>query len=701
MERTQEDDVKDYPTTKLRNIVLIGHGGSGKTSLAEALLYDMKSIPRMGSTGAGSLVLDFTPAEHNRKISIQLATGFGEWRECKITLIDTPGFDDFVAEVTAALAVADGAILVLNGVSGMESGAERTFHMVRERNLPAMVAVNMMDKENAGFDRALARAQEILTPKIVPLQIPIGEGPEFRGIVDLFKMKAYFHTSADSAPKEGEIPAELQERAAAARDSLIEAVAEFDDAVIEKYLEGEALTDVEILSALRKGVGKGGAFPALAASAVQNAGVRRLLDAAVVCFPSPAERPPVKARKGEEEIELTADPEGPLAAQVFKTVVEQHLGELSMIRVTSGSLSSGTEVFNATRASSQKLGQLYALQGHDRREVPRLAAGEIGAAVKLKDTHTGDVLSVKANPILLPPLVFPQTVAKEAIVPVRKGDEDKIGLALHKIMEEDPTVRLEGDPELHQQILFAMGELHMEVVLEKLRERNVEVELKKPRIHFRETIKKKAEGQGRYKKQTGGRGQYGDVWLRMEPLAKNGGFEFHDKVVGGAVPNKFIPAVEKGVVEAMKSGTVAGYPVVDISVTIYDGSYHAVDSSENAFKVAGSMAFKKLMAEASPALLEPIVELEVTVPDDYTGDVMGDLSSRRGRILGMTPAGNGQTVKALVPEAEIYHYSAQLRSITQGRGRFTMKFHAYEEIPRESADRIIEDARASRVESEG
>jgi len=551
----------------------------------------------------------------------------------------------------------------------------------------------------ANFEQAISQAQELLSEKVVPLMLPIGQGAEFKGLIDLFKMKAYTYGDPAKPPVEEDIPADMQGEAEAARDALIEAVAEFDDSVIEKYLEGEALSSEEILSALKAGVSKGGVYPAMVTSGQKNMGVRRMLDTFAVCFPSPADLPPVEAMEGDEKLELPPDPSGPLAALVFKTVIEPHLGELSLIRVYSGTVTSGSEAYNANKSTPEKMGQLYILEGKERTEVAKLSAGDIGAAVKLKDTHTGNTLSTKAKQIILPGIDFPESVAAESIVPKKKGDEDKMGAAMHRIMEEDPTVRLEVDGELHQHVLHAMGELHMETILDKLRERNIDVELKKPRIHFRETINRKAAGQGRYKKQTGGRGQFGDVWLKLEPTGRGGGFEFVNKIVGGVVPGKFIPAVEKGVRESMVQGVVAGYPVVDFKVTLYDGSHHAVDSSEMAFKVAGSMAFKKLMDEAGPVLLEPIVELTVTVPEDFAGDVMGDLSSRRGKILGMTPAGKGQAVKAHVPQAEIYRYSATLRSLTQGRGQFSMKFHTYEEVPRDSAERVIADAKAAREEN--
>ncbi len=692
--------MKDYPTEKLRNIALIGHGTSGKTTLADALLFSMKSVSRLGSVDAGSTAMDYTEAEQRRKFSIQLATGFGEWRDCKINLIDTPGYDDFSGEVAAALHVADSALLVLNGVIGVEAGAERTFGQARKRNLPTLVCVNMMDKENADFDRVIAQAQDVLSDKIVPLQLPIGSGPDFRGLIDLFRMKAYVYTDAGHEAKEEEIPTEYAELAKTARDALIEAVAEFDDNVIEKYLDGQELTREEILSALTLGVAKGGAYPAMVASSTLNFGTRRMLDTFVVCFPSPAQLPPPRAVLDDQELELTGGASGDPVVQVFKTVIEPHLGELSLFKVYSGTLTAGMELYNTAHSNTEKMGQLYLMQGNQRTDAPTLAAGDLGAAVKLKATRTGDTLTLKNKPYVMPAIDFPRPVATEAAIPKHKGDEDKISVAVHKVMEEDPTVLFEVDAELRQQLLHGMGELHLEVILEKLREKHVEVELRKPRIHYRETITRTSQGQGRYKKQTGGRGQYGDTWVKLEPLPRGSGFEFVDQIVGGAIPNKFIPAVEKGIVESMREGTVAGYPVVDMRATLYDGSYHTVDSSEMAFKVAGSMAFRKLMPDAGAVLLEPIMQIEVLVPEEYTGDVMGDLSSRRGRILGMSPEGKDQMVRALVPAGEMYRYGAHLRSMTQGRGRYSMTFNSYEEIPRDQAERIIEAARAALEETQ-
>ena len=695
----EEDVLKEFSSDKLRNIAVVGHGTSGKTTLVDAMLFNMKEIKRIGDITSGTTTMDFTDVEKKHQFSVSLGLGHGEWRDCKINVLDSPGYDDFTGELVAALRAADAVVITVNAQNGVEPGTERVFEMAAVAGKPAILCVNMMDRENSSYDRVVNQAQQFLSEKAVPLQLPIGEGNSFRGLIDLFQMKAHIYQGEGQPSKEEAIPAEHAGAAAAARERLIETVADFDDAVIEKYLDGQKLTDTEILSALTRGVRKAGAFPLVVTSGAQNRGVRRLLDTIVVCAPPPTEAPIPEVTKDGEPVEVTADPAGPLVAQVFKTVIEQHVGEMSLVRVYSGSIKPAGDVFNVNRSHPEKIGQVYSVLGRERREAPVLTAGDIGALVKLKDTHTGDTLSGKGDGLKVAAIPFPHPVAVEAVVPKNKGDEDKIGMAIHKIMEEDPTVSLEGDPALRQQLLRGMGELHFEVVMDKLAAKNVEVELKKPRIHFRETITRTAEGQGRYKKQTGGRGQFGDVHIRLEPRSRGEGFEFVDKVVGGAVPGKFIPAVEKGLIESLDRGFLAGYPAVDIRATLYDGSYHSVDSSEMAFKVAASMAFKKIMEAAGPVLLEPIMELSVYAPEEATGDVMGDLSSRRGRILGMEPMGRGQLVKALVPEAELYRYSAQLRSFTQGRGRYEVKFNNYEEIPRDLKDRIIADAKAAMEEA--
>jgi elongation factor G len=557
----------------------------------------------------------------------------------------------------------------------------------------------MMDKEHADFLRVVAHAQSRLSEKAIPLQIPLGQGLSFKGIIDLFQMKAYAYGGPDKKPAETEIPAELRAQAEAAREQLIEAVATFDDTVIEKYLEGVELTQDEILAALKKGVLEGGIYPIVVASASQNIGVRRLLDTMTVTLPSPLEVSPptaVDSRSGDE-VELKPDPAAPLAALVFKTVSEAHVGDLSLIRVYQGTIEHGTEVFNISADHSEKVGTVYIMQGKDRKETKTLLAGDFGAAVKLKGTHSGNTLTTYAHPLELPTVNYPEPILAEAIVPKHKGDEDKVASGLHRIHEEDPTIRSVVDGELHQMIVYGMGELQLAILVDKLKRKfSVEVDLLKPKIPYRETLRARAEAQGRHKKQTGGRGQFGDVWVRLEPQPHGAGYEFVDDVVGGVVPGKFIPAVDKGIQEAAERGILAGYRVVDFKATLYDGSHHAVDSSEMAFKMAGILGFHNAAEKCRPALLEPIMEIEVTVPDEYTGDVMGDLSSKRGKILGMTPARKGQTVRALVPQSELYRYSTHLRSMTQGRGSFTLRFSSYEEVPRDQAERIVEEAKAAK-----
>lgn len=690
--------MKEFRTDKLRNLAIVGHGTTGKTTLVDALLYNMGEIKRIGDIPSGTTTMDYTDLEKSHQFTISLGLGHGEWKNHKFNIIDCPGYDDFAGDLAAGIAAADCAIITASAVSGVEAGSERAFELATKRRVPAMICVTMMDRENANFDKVVSEAQEYLSPKAIPLQIPIGQGADFRGMIDLFEMKAFLYTEGSEHAKEIDIPDELKEKAEAARESLIETVAEFDDAVIEKYLDGVKLTQEEVFSALRRGVTHAGAYPILVSSAVQNRGIRRILDTQITCGVSPLDRVPVVGTQEDKELELKPDASETLAAQVFKTVIEPHVGEMSLVRVFQGTLNAASEVYNSTRLHPEKVGQIYALQGKERKELNKLIAGDLGALVKLKDTHTGDSISIKNGAIEVPQIDFPKPTAVEAVVPVTKGEEDKVGAAMHKIMEEDRTVKLVSDPELHQQLLHGMGELHFGIVMDKLKQRNVEVELKKPRIHYRETITKPGQAQGRYKKQSGGRGQFGDVYIKLEPQARGEGFEFVDSIVGGVVPGKFIPAVEKGLNESMTKGQLAGYPAVDMKATLYDGSYHSVDSSEMAFKVAASMAFKKLMEECGPVLLEPIMEVHVYAPEESTGDVMGDLSSRRGRILGMEPQGRGQLVKALVPQGEMYRYSAQLRSFTQGRGRFEMAFSSYEPVPRDSAAKIIADAKAAMEE---
>ena len=690
--------MKEFRTDQIRNIVFVGHGGAGKTSLIESILFDAGETSRIGLTTEGTTVMDHSPDEVKRKISISLGLGHAVWRDTRLNIIDTPGYDDFHGDMLAGIRVSDGAVLVMSGLAGVEVGTERAWSALQERGVPVVIAANMLDKEHADFHKVIDSARRILSDKVIPIQMPLGKGASFQGFIDLFTMTAY-SMGADGQPKEVAVPDDARPEAEVAREALIEAVATFDDALVEKYLDGQELSIEEELAALKKGVMQRGIYPVVMTSATHNTGVRRLLDTLVVCLPSPLEAPKEVAiyRQADADIDLSPDSEKPLCALVFKTLSEAHVGDLSLIRVYQGKLEHGHEVYNITADHSEKIGSLFLLQGKDRQEVHTVVAGDIAAAVKLRGTHTGKTLTTKSYPLELTGIKYPEPILAEAIVPKVKGDEDKVAQALHKIHEEDPTIRTLVDSELHQQLLYGMGELQLAVVVDKLkRKHGVEVELRKPRIPFRETLRAKAEAQGRHKKQTGGRGQFGDTWIRLEPLPRGKGYEFEDAVVGGSVPGKFIPAVDKGIQEAAERGVLAGYRVVDFKATLYDGSHHSVDSSEAAFKMAGILGFHAAAEKCRPVLLEPIVEIDVTVPDDHMGDVMGDLSSKRGKILGMIPATGGQSVKALIPQAELYRYSTHLRSLTQGRGRFTMKFSSYEEVPRDQAEKVIGEAKAAR-----
>jgi elongation factor G len=692
--------VKEYEGDKIRNLALVSHGGAGKTTLVESMLFTTGIVPRQGRVADGTTVSDSTPEEMRRKISLTLSLAHLEWGGTKVNLIDTPGYFDFFGEVTAALAVADAALLVVNAQSGAEAGTERIWDLISPRKLPTIACITMMDKEQADFDKAIETLRGDLSERFVAVQMPLGKGPEHRGIVDLVKMKAFIFEGGKA--KETALPGDLEARAREMRDRLIESAAEGDDALVEKYLEGGELSPEEIIAGIRKGVAAGSFFPVLVASGEKGIGVPTLLDFVAACAPSPLDaRRPLATKPGSDSpVDVAPDRSAPVCAFVFKTVSEHHVGEFSYLRVYSGALHPGDEVLNVSRDKSEKMGQIYMVNGKERREVSQLAAGDIGAAVKLKITHTNDTLAARERPIAVAPIVFPEPVLTVAIRPKSKGDEDKISTGIARIREEDPTVSFVNDSEGRQLLLNTMGELQADVVGEKLKSRfGVEVETAKPRVPYRETIKAKIEAQYRHKKQTGGRGQFADVSLRLEPLPRGTGFEFVDDVVGGVIPNKYIPAVEKGVVEAMQEGVLAGYLVVDVRVSVYYGGYHDVDSSDMAFKIAGLHAFRKGVLEARPILLEPIMRLEIQVPEDHMGDVMGDLSSRRGKILGMERSGRFQLVKALVPLPELYKYSTQLRSMTQGRAEHHMEFDHYEEVPKEQAEKIIEEAKAATAET--
>lgn len=690
--------MKDFKIDQIRNVGMVAHGGVGKTSLVEAMLYDAGVTNRLGRVDDGTTMSDYTDDEIERKTSIGASLLHLEWKNHKVNLIDMPGYADFIGEVVGGLRVAETALILLSAQDGVEVGTEQVWNIAQKYNIARAFFVNKMEKEHANFEKVVKQAKESFGHRVTPMQIPIGEGSGFKGIIDLIKMKAV-HFDKTGKPKEDKIPAELEGKAKEYKEKLTEAVAETDDSLLEKFFDKGALTDEEIRIGLTKGVAGHKIYPLLCGSALENIGVSTLLDAITGYFPSPSDFPQIKGKEPgtDKEKIIKIGEDGSLSAFAFKTVSEPHVGELTFLKVYSGKLRSGTDVYNSTKDAMERIGQIYALNGRQRKEIGIVNAGDLAALVKLKNTKTGDTFCDKKDPVILPGIDFPMPVINMAIRPKAKGDEEKIANGFSKLHEEDPTFIMEVDTDIKQTIIYGQGELHLEVMVDKLKKRfGVEAELEKPRIPYRETIKAKAEAQGKYKRQSGGRGQYGDVWLRLEPLSRGGGFEFENKIVGGAVPSKYIPAVEKGVVEAMNDGVLASHKVVDAKVTLYDGTFHEVDSSDLAFKIAGSMGFKNAATKAKPVLLEPIYNLEVIVPEEFMGDVMGDLSSRRGKILGMDREGNFQSIKAQVPLAELYKYSTSLRSSTHGRGIHSREFSHYEEVPRDIADKIIKEAQAEK-----
>ncbi len=685
--------MKVYTPENIRNLALIGHSTVGKTTLAEAILFAAGETNRQGSVDDGSTLSDYNSDEITRKISINTSLLHCEWKERKLNIIDVPGYSDFIGEVTGAMRVADMAVIVLNAIAGVEVGTENAWKRAGKAGVSGLFFVNRLDKENADFDKALAAIQDRFNNKGIVVNYPINAGEGFDSIVDLMTMQLIKYEKDGSGKfSAAPIPENHKARASELREKMVEMAAENDDQLLEKFFEEGELTSDEVKRGLQAGIVKQAAFPVLSGSAASNIGVKHLMDFLVDYGTAPTDRPAevCKAVSGGGEVERACKADGPLAMIVFKTVSEAHIGEMSFFKVVSGQLESGTEVQNTSRGVSEKIGQIYLLNGKNRKEIGMVNAGDIAATVKLKDTHTGNTLSTKKEQVVLPGIDFPAPVIRIAVEPRSKGDEDKISTGLHMLHEQDPTFLVNYDPELAQTIISGQGELHLDIVVRRLQEKfGVEVNLVEPKIPYRETIRGSAQTQHKYKKQTGGRGQYGDVWVKVEPLQSGEGFEFEDKIVGGVIPGKFIPAVEKGVREAMVEGVMAGYPVIDVRVSLYDGSYHNVDSSEMAFKIAGSMAFKKAIKQANPVLLEPIYDVEVVVPEEYMGDVMGDISGRRGKISGMDSEGPFQIVKAKVPLAELYKYSTSLRSITHGRGLHRRKFSHYETVPADITQKLI------------
>jgi elongation factor G len=683
------------PPDKIRNVALIGHRGSGKTSLCEAILFEAGVIKRLGRVEDGSTLSDYSDDEKERGMSIDASVASFEYHDLKINLIDTPGEPSFIADTIAALRVVDAAIVVVNAVMGVEVHTERLWQRADSEGIPRLVFVNMLDRERADFFRALESLKEAFGQHVVATEIPIGTEHEVRGVIDLIDMKAFVYAGeGPGAAAEEEIPEELRAQAEEYREKLMDEVAENSDQLMERYLEGEEISHEEIVTALKKGVTEGHLFPVTCGIATKNLGSDRLLEAIIEDAPSPAMRGPGQALDADgETVEIPKDPEADLVAYVFKTTADPYTGRINLLRVASGVLSSDSQVLNTTRGEKERIGQLGAPQGKEMNTVDELGPGDIGAVPKLKETRAGDLLATKGSDIRYPPLDLPSPVMAFAFEPKTKGDDEKAASAIRRLEEEDPTLDVHRDPETGEQIIAGLTQIHVEVIVDRIKSRfGAEIVLHPPRVPYLETIRKPAKAHGRYKKQTGGRGQFGDCHIEIEPVEPGTGLDFINAIKGGVIPGGFIPAVQKGIQESCARGWLAGYPVVDFRVVLVDGSYHDVDSSEMAFKIAGSMAFKQAVADADAYILEPIVKLTISVPEDAVGDVIGDLNSRRGRPLGMEPKGSVTEIQAEVPMAEVLDYAPDLRAITGGRGDYTMEFERYVVLPGHLSQRVISEA---------
>ncbi|KUG24711.1 translation elongation factor g-related [hydrocarbon metagenome] len=694
--------MKEYNPDAIRNIAFIGHGGSGKTTISELLLFTAGEINRIGSVEEGNTTSDYNPNEIERQISISSAPLHLEWNNSKVNFIDTPGYSDFIGQVISSLHVAETAVAVVKSAEGVEVGTESTWSYVKQYNLPASVIINKIDNEHSRFGDTLQMVKDHLSKDATVITMPVNEGINFNTVVDLIKMKAYKYTDVSSKKaSEEDIPGDLKDEVEAMREELIEKVAESSEDLMNKFFEEGTLSDEDLKKGLKAAILSGSLVPVFAVSATKGVGLNNFLDFVVNYFPSPVEAPSPKAKiGGKDQIEIKSDPKGEVAALVFKSLSEQHVGELSIFKVYSGTMEPGMDLINSSNEKPERLGQLSILNGKQRKEVSKVVAGDIGAVVKLKDTHTGDTLTSRNYQVVFDPIKFPDPVIRGAIKPKAKGDEDKISSGLHTVHEEDPTFSVRFDPELAQSIVTGQGELQLNLAVKLLKDRyGVEVELIEPRIPYRETIKKVCDvAEYKHKKQSGGRGQYGHVLLKLEPQPRGTGFEFVDAIVGGVVPGRFIPAVEKGLKEILNKGILTGSKVIDVKVTLFDGSFHNVDSDEVSFKIAASQAFKKGFLSASPVILEPIYDITVKVPEEYMGDVMGDISSKRGKISGMDSEGPFQIIKAKVPLSELYKYSTHLRSLTSGRGMHSRTFSHYEEVPKDVESKIIEEYEKSKEE---
>lgn len=693
----------EYPSDRIRNVVLLGHGGSGKTTLIDALCFSTGTSRRHGNVKDGTALTMYSEEEIEHGISIQTSVAFADWHGTKVNLLDTPGYLDFTADAIAATRVADGAVIVVGAATGVEVGTEKVWEYTEARGIPRLFFISMMDKEHASFDKVVEEIQRHMNGKAYPAELPIGEGEEFRGIINLFTGRAHVYRAGTATGEydEAEIPAELKDEAERRRTELFEAIATTNDALLERYLEGGEITTAEALAATKTAMLAGELFPIFCGAAEKTWGIRALLEGMCEIVPSPAEAPHELAQRPglDQVVELKGDDHGPLAALVFKTASEPHVGEISLFRIFSGSISNGQEVWNVQREKAEKLTHLCIPQGKERIEVLRLHAGDIGIVAKLKDTHTNDTITTQDRPVVLQAINLPEPDIALAIRAASRADEDKIGTALTKLHEEDPSFQSYYDPELRQTIVRGLGELHLAVQIERMKRKfHVSVTTEPPRVAYRETIKRPAEAQGKHKKQTGGHGQFGDCHVRLKPLPRGAGYKFTDAIVGGVIPNKFIPSVDKGVQEAARRGILAGYPVVDFEAECFFGSYHSVDSSDIAFQMAGIQAFNTAAEKADAVILEPILEIEVITPDAYMGDVIGDLNHRRGKVLGMDQDGAKAHVRALVPQAELENYATMLRSLTQGRAYHTRRLYGYEEVPQHVATKIIEQAKKEREE---
>lgn len=693
--------MKDYKTNKLRNVGIIGHNGCGKTTLTEALLYYTKATDRFGKVEDGTTVSDYDIEEKKRKISVSTSIAPCEWENIKINLVDIPGYFDFVGEMISGLKAIDLAMIVVSAVSGIKVGTEKAWSYVNKNKLPRAFFINKLDRENSSFEKVLTSLKDKFGISIVPIQYPIGTEEDFKGVVNVISRRARIYNPKTHEMEDADIPSELLDKVDECKNMIMEAVAETDEVLLDKFFSEGTLSDEEIYNGLISGSAKGEIAPVMCGSAIKVIGMNTLLEDIVECFPSPENMPAVKAKdiKNNKEIEVKFDANEPFSAFVFKTIADPFVGKLSLFRVMSGKAKADAVVYNSNKEKSEKLGSMYFLKGKLQIPAQEIIAGDIGAISKLQYAATGDTLCEASRPIMFENVQFPKPVMSMAVLPKSKGDEDKISSGLTKLLEEDPTFKLSRDVENAETIISGIGEIHLEVIASKLKNKfGAEVVLELPKIPYRETIKKISDVQGKHKKQSGGHGQYGDVKIKFEPSREGEELQFVDQVVGGVVPRQYIPAVEKGLRECIQHGVLAGYPVIRLKATLHDGSYHPVDSSEMAFKVAASLAYKKGLEMAEPVLLEPIMKVEVSVPSDYMGDVIGDINKKRGRVLGMDQEDGMENLVAEVPQSEMFKYATDLKSLTQARGSFSMAFERYEEVPPQEAEKIIEKSKKNKEE---